>query len=567
MAIRSLLELILRSRKEGDAARQVAQDLKQVKQEASGAGQELEQMSAMSLKAKAGLLALAVGTAAFIGSAVKLAARVEMLGVVTVQLGETAGLTKEEVRGLEEAIQDQGITTQKSRVALARMIQANIDLAHATDLARLAQDAAVIAGINSSEAFEHLINVIVTGNVRMGRTIGLQLQFGQALQNTANQLGKNVDELTEQEIIQARTNEVMRQGAAIAGTYEAAMETAGKQMLSLDRQIEEIKLAFGEEFLPVLQSVVGWLYEFTKAINEAREASEKEHEERWNNIEALEAFIENIDEVPARYRSLAEASAKARLAELTHRETILEVAASYGDLNAKSEIMRQAMLNVVSPIQELTGATTELLNANRQLSLSLSEVTAASLAKEAMDKLNIAWETGTITQEEYEALFTEIASGMGIMESEAIQAQLKIFALNQEFSKGQMDVEGYINRVQALALELDLLPEEVVVRIRMEEEGIWDAHQSGYQHGGSFIVRGPPGPDKTLVAFKATAGEKVTVTTPSQVGPNGGGFINYGDINISGASGDPSAMVDEFLAELGKRQQQANASGMGYIGA
>ena len=257
----SILELILRSRKEGDAAKKTEAELKRVQQSADKAAKSFKKFD-LAVKG------LAIGTVAFLGSATKLAARVEMLGVVTVQLGKTAGLTEEEVRNLEEAIQDQGITTSKSRLALARMIQANIDLAHSTDLARLSQDAAVIAGINSSEAFEHLINVIVTGNIRMGRTIGLQLQFGKALRATAEQLGKNADELTEQEIIQARTNEVLRQGVAIAGTYEAAMETAGKQMLSMDRQIEEIRLAIGQVFLPVLSEAVELLYDAAKAINE-----------------------------------------------------------------------------------------------------------------------------------------------------------------------------------------------------------------------------------------------------------------------------------------------------------
>jgi hypothetical protein len=37
----------------------------------------------------------------------------------------------------------------------------------------------------------------------------------------------------------------------------------------------------------------------------------------------------------------------------------------------------------------------------------------------------------------------------------------------------------------------------------------------GFQHGGSFTVGGRPGPDQNLVAFRATQGERVTITPPS----------------------------------------------------
>ena len=51
---------------------------------------------------------------------------------------------------------------------------------------------------------------------------------------------------------------------------------------------------------------------------------------------------------------------------------------------------------------------------------------------------------------------------------------------------------------------------------------------SGFQHGGSFIVGGSGGTDKTPVSFMATRGEKVTVETPNQSqasGSDGSGVI------------------------------------------
>ena len=252
----SVLQLILRSKKEGTATKDTTKEL-------GG----LEKMAK-----KVGIAFVAMAAAKTIKNATLLAARVETLGIVTKTLGRSAGKTEFEIRSLERSIVDQGITLQGSRQAIAMMIQSNVDLAHATDLARLAQDTAVIANLNSSEAFQQLTYVLQTGNVRMARTLGLNVQFGKAQQELAKSLGKTTAELSEQEVMQARTNAVMKAGERIAGTYEAAMGTAGKKMLSMDRQLEELSRILGEGFLPALESVVSVLYEAANALNSTMSA-------------------------------------------------------------------------------------------------------------------------------------------------------------------------------------------------------------------------------------------------------------------------------------------------------
>ena len=247
----SVLQLILRSKKQGTGTKDTTKELGGLEKAAI----------------KAGIAFAALTAAKVIKNATLLAARTETLGVVTKKLGETVGLTYDEIRILERSIEDQGITLQKSRQAVAMMIQANVDLAHATDLARLAQDTAVIANLNSSESFQQLIYVLQTGNVRMARTLGLNVQFGNAQQELAKTLGKTTAELSEQEVMQARTNAVMKAGARIAGTYDAAMGTAGKTLLSMDRQIEALQETLGNMFLPALEVVVAELYEGTSALN------------------------------------------------------------------------------------------------------------------------------------------------------------------------------------------------------------------------------------------------------------------------------------------------------------
>ena len=559
----SVLQLILRSRKEGDAAKKTAAELKKVQQSSDKAAKSLNKLN---------LAAMAVvgGTIALVGSSIKLAARVEMLGVVTAQLGKTAGLTEEEIRNLEKAIQDQGITAQASRVSLARMIQANIDLADSTDLARLSQDAAVIAGINSSEAFEHLINVIVTGNIRMGRTIGLQLQFGRALQQTAKQLGKTTAELTEQEIIQARTDDVLRQGAAIAGTYEAAMETAGKQLLSLNRYIEEFKVALGDLFLPALGAAVDGLTEFFKTMREGLIVTKQlvdQNKElamifKEHNTEMIKVSKSYKDYTVEMQRAAGVADKTARTLEeinaLYDAGLIVDVARSYRVLSESEwEAVRatesmdeglfrheEIMLGMKNPLEEaaestwtytkaLGGAAEAVKKVERATSTfwgvlgegpgvisalesNLEAIDYAEAGALAIEKTREGVEraaaAGIITQEQADTMFAELYTAAQQIEIELGNITAYEAAKNIRDNVGTPIGEA---RTAVDNLEADLVSlvqKELTLQIRIEYIG----EPTGFQQGGSFIVRGPPGPDRVPVQFMATSGERVTVTPAGQ---------------------------------------------------
>ena len=132
------------------------------------------------------------------------AARTEELGIVLNRIGQNIGKTAGEMAEYEEGVKSMGITTQAARQALIQMVQAQIDLSHSTDLARLAQDAAVIANINSSEAFERLITVIQRGSPLMARTLGLVVDFDGAYNRWADANDRAVDSLTAVEKVQIR---------------------------------------------------------------------------------------------------------------------------------------------------------------------------------------------------------------------------------------------------------------------------------------------------------------------------------------------------------------------------
>ncbi|MCR4375825.1 MAG: hypothetical protein NUW22_13340, partial [Acidobacteria bacterium] len=174
-----------------------------------------------------------------------LAARYETLGVVMDVVGRNAGKTSAEMQQYEKDLRKTGIAAIEARDNLARMAGAQIDLANASQLARIAQDAAVIAGTNSSEAFSRLIDGISTGQTRILRTLGLFIDFDSALERYARSIGVAKDNLTEFQATQARANAVLEGGGQIAGAYEAAMGTAGKQLGSMKRLVDDLRVSVG----------------------------------------------------------------------------------------------------------------------------------------------------------------------------------------------------------------------------------------------------------------------------------------------------------------------------------
>jgi len=198
----------------------------------------------------AGYAALKIGE--YLKDITMVAARYETLGVVLEVVGRTAGYTKTQMDAASEGVARQGITMTESRNSVIKLVQAHVDLKNASTLARIAQDAAVIGNINSSEAFERLVNGVSRGNVLILRNIGINVNLQAAYAQMADSLGKSTRELTENERVQARLNAVLERGADIAGTYEAAMDTASKQITSMKRYTEDLKTTFGEVFTETL---------------------------------------------------------------------------------------------------------------------------------------------------------------------------------------------------------------------------------------------------------------------------------------------------------------------------
>ncbi len=204
-----------------------------------------------------------------------LAARVETLGVVLDVVGRNAGKSQSQMQAYAEGVKSMGITTQESLQTVIRMSQAQMDLNKSSDLARVAQDAAVIGNTNSSDALNKLVYGIQSAQVEVLRTIGINVSFEESYKKLAQKLGTTSEKLTEQQKVQARTDAVMEAGTRIAGAYEASMGTVGKQLTSLARFSEEAERKIGELFTPALSVAVIELTENLRNLNSEMDSMKK----------------------------------------------------------------------------------------------------------------------------------------------------------------------------------------------------------------------------------------------------------------------------------------------------
>lgn len=227
--------------------------------------------SATGLLSRAfGALAAAAGTvglAALAKDATLLAARYETMGVVMKIAGNNAGYTKVQMDAFAKSLEQSGISMLQSRNILTQLSTANIDLANASALGRVAQDLAVVANINSSEALERMTHGIIGGEIEILRTLGMQVQWEAGYKKLAAQLGTTSDKLTEHQKVMSRTNTVIQEGVKYNGIYEESMSTAGKALTSLTRYWEDLKVKIGEVTLPAFSDAVFTLTDALKAAN------------------------------------------------------------------------------------------------------------------------------------------------------------------------------------------------------------------------------------------------------------------------------------------------------------
>lgn len=202
------------------------------------------------------------------------AARVDELDIAINAVGKSTGLGYQAIQDTAVAIKGMGIEMEVAQKAALKFAQNNLKLEYASQLARAAQDLAVISGQNSTDTFNMLTHAVITGRSEVLKTVGIQKSAGQMYASFAATIGKTAKQLTYQEKQQAVATGALAEAAKVAGTYEAAMTTPGKVLRSFARLQNEIQVAMGGALLAGFGPTIYSAYEMVKSFSKAVQTSE-----------------------------------------------------------------------------------------------------------------------------------------------------------------------------------------------------------------------------------------------------------------------------------------------------
>lgn len=212
---------------------------------------------------------------------VKTAARTQVLDVAMKSVARASGYAISTLQEQRKAVMELGIAEQEASQILTRFMQAKLDTADAAKLARVAQDAAVIAGMDSSQAAEQMTEAIAKQRPILLSVFGMTKNMNEIYKDYAKTIGKTTKQLTSAEKKQAMLNYILEEGDKIAGTYEASMGAVGKQISSLPRYWNTLKNAIATPLaLPGLSvAVEGITNSLKNAISWAE--TNKANLQRW----------------------------------------------------------------------------------------------------------------------------------------------------------------------------------------------------------------------------------------------------------------------------------------------
>lgn len=201
--------------------------------------------------------------------ALVVSSRFQQTTLASYLMGKRMGFTTDQVQGFIDGLREAGIQADVATNLILEMSRAGLDLSKSVELARVAQNAAVVAGRDSSDTLSRLTYGIMTYNTMILRSAGITITGNQAMGEYAKELGKSTQQLTAAEKQQAMFNAVLKEGEKIIGFYELSMQNANKVLGSIPRVMNDVLIALGTPFEKAFFNVVNTVYKGLGMVSEA----------------------------------------------------------------------------------------------------------------------------------------------------------------------------------------------------------------------------------------------------------------------------------------------------------
>jgi len=220
------------------------------------------------------------------------AARIEVQWRTLSLTAGNAGQSIEDMTKHIQALRAAGIKTGEALEIVTQFLANELPVENITELARRAQDMAVVIGRDSTEAFQRFNNFLQTGNSEWIRTMGITKTANQMLMEYAQTQGKVVKALTARERKEALVQGLMKETMRYEGAYEEAMKDPYKRWTSLPRLISNVTEVLGAVFVPMMGTVVDIFSDALEKIERLFRVTKKEAKETGATIgEWKEGFL------------------------------------------------------------------------------------------------------------------------------------------------------------------------------------------------------------------------------------------------------------------------------------
>jgi len=246
---------------------QATQSINSFQQQSSRLNNAMIGVGVVAGVAGAGVIAL--GTKAFMA-----AARVDELDYALNAVGKSTKMGYKALQDEALEIKGVGIEMEIAQQSVLKFAQNNLELGKASDIARIAQDLAIIGGKNSTDTYNMLTHAVITGRSEVLKSVGIQKSAGQMYEEYAKKIGIASSAMTFQQKQAAVLEGVIKEGARVFGTYEEAMKAPGKLLRSFARLHNELQVSVGGVLLKAFGPLIFSLYQMEKALAKAFDSSE-----------------------------------------------------------------------------------------------------------------------------------------------------------------------------------------------------------------------------------------------------------------------------------------------------